>query len=148
MSVFTRAWWEAAGSRAASTAIAVLLPVAALLVSGDLAPVTALSMTAVAVVASLATSLAGLPEVRDRVVPLWRAVVSRTLKTAGQSLAAALVGVELIEAVDWNQAAVVIGGAVLTTLLRTLAAYLPETEPEPVPPLKPGDEQWRRTYPG
>lgn len=129
MSIFSRQWWAAAGSRAAATAIAVLLPNAALLVSGDVTPTAALSMVTVATIGSFATSLAGLPEITERTVPLWAAVLTRTAKTAGQSLAAALVGVELIGAVDWPAAGVVIGGAVLTTLLRTVAAYLPETEP-------------------
>lgn len=129
MLIFTRAWWEAAGTRMADTALAVLLPLVFLLVAGDVAPVHVISLVAVQVLAVLATSLAGLPEVAGKSVSLWRAVVVRTAKTLGQSIATALVGVELIEAVDWSAAWVLIAGATLYTLLRTLRDWLPETLP-------------------
>lgn len=133
MTLFSPAWWEAVGARAANTALAVLLPLVALLIAGKLSPLSALSMVAVAVLGVVATSLANLPEVVGKTVPLWRAVLVRTLKTFGQSLAATLVGVEVIEAIDWRDAGVVIASATLYTLLRTLKDYLPEEHP-PVSP--------------
>ena len=127
MTIFTRAWWAAAGARALSTALAVLIPLAGVLIAGGVPVLRAASLVAVVSVASLLTSLAGLPEVAGTTVTLWRAVIVRCLKTAGQVGATMFVGVELIEAVDWAAFYVVVGGAVLVTLIRTLLMYLPET---------------------
>lgn len=128
MTIFTRAWWAAAGTRAANTALAALIPIIGLLIAGGIPVLKAASLVAVAALASLLTSLAGLPEVTGRTVTLWRAIISRTGKTFGQAAATAFVGVELIEAVDWTAFYVVVGGAVAVTFLRTLLAYLPETD--------------------
>jgi len=128
MTIFTRVWWAAAGARAANTALAMLVPLAGVLIAGGVPVARVLSLVAVGVLASLLTSLAGLPEVTGRTVTLWRAVIVRCLKTLGQAGATALVGVELIEAVDWRAAYVLVGGAVAVTFLRTLLAYLPETD--------------------
>lgn len=85
-------WWINAGKRAARTALAAFAPLAALLIAGDLEPLYAVGVTALALVASLATSLANIPEDVGRVVPVWLAVLTRVVKTAAQTLAAALVG--------------------------------------------------------
>lgn len=138
MTVFTPAWWEAFGARAANTAIAALLPLAALLFTRETTPLAALSLVAVQVLAVFASSLYALPEITGRTVPLWRAIVVRLLRTIGQTLATALVGVTLIEAIDWRAAGVLLGGAALTTLLRTLKDYLPEQEPAVVTVVVPG----------
>jgi hypothetical protein len=127
MIVFTRAWWEAVGSRVAYTALAAMLPLVALLVAGDIAPRGVLSLVAVQAVAAFATALAGLPEVTGKTVPLWRAILARTAKTLGQSLATAFAGVELLEQIAWADAWILIAGATLYTLLRTLRDWLPET---------------------
>lgn len=128
MTVFTRAWWDAAGTRAANTAIAAIIPLAALLVSGQVSPLYMLSMTALTSVGSLLTSTAGLPEVSGRTTPLFQAIVVRSLKTLGQVGIPALGTVLLIQDVDWRTFGVLTGGATLATILRTLKDYLPETE--------------------
>ena len=127
MTVFTRAWWEAAGARVTDTALAALAPLAFLLVAGDVAPTALLSLVAVQALAAFATALAGLPEITDRTVPLWRAIVARVARTLGQSLATVLVGVELLEQIVWSDAWILVAGATLYTLLRTFRAWLPET---------------------
>jgi hypothetical protein len=131
MTIFTRVWWDAAGTRAANTAIAALLTLAVLLVGGDVTPLYVLEVVAVAALASLVTSMAGIPEVTGKVVPLWRAILVRSVKTFGQMLAAALVGAVTLSDVAWQTVAIAVAGAVLTTVLRTLRDYLPETEPAP-----------------
>lgn len=129
MTVFTPAWWEAFGARAAHTAIAVLLPLAALLFGGKTTPLDALSLVAVQVLAVFASSLYALPEITGKTVPLWRAILVRLARTFGQTLATSLVGVTVLEAIDWRAAGLLLGAASLTTLLRTLRDYLPEQEP-------------------
>ena len=121
-------WWLDAGKRAARTALAAFLPLAALLVAGEVEPLYAVGVTALALVASLATSLANIPEVTGRVVPVWLAVLTRVVKTAAQTLAAALVGAELFQEVPWGEIGIAAGGASLTTLVLALMTYLPETE--------------------
>lgn len=130
MDLFTPVWWHAAGRRAAYTALAALLPLAALLFTGDVSPLYAISVVALAALASLVTSLAGLPEVADKVVPWWQAVVIRVLKTAGQVAAPVLGSVLLFEDVGWYELGVTVAGAALTTLLRALMSYLPEDADE------------------
>lgn len=134
MPVFSQDWWVAAGQRAAYTAIAAVLPLAALLFTGDVSPLYVISLTTLSALASLATSIAGIPEVTEKIVPLWRAILVRTLKTAGQVAAPAFLAVTLLEQVGWYELGVQVAGAVLTTLLRTLMAYLPETQPVTISP--------------
>lgn len=125
--ITTASWWHAAGARAAYTALAAMIPLAALLVAGEVTASYVLSIVALAALASLATSLVSLPEVKGGPgVPLWRAILTRALRTAGQVAAPVLGAVALLEEVDWPDLGVVIGGAVLVTVLRTLKAYLPE----------------------
>lgn len=128
MSIFTRAWWAAAGRRALATVIAALIPLTGVLVAGGVPPLDALSLSVAVGVASLLTSLAGLPELTGRSVTLLRAIVVRCAKTLGQTGAVMFVGVTVIEAVDWRDFAITVGGAVVVTLLRTVLAYLPETD--------------------
>ena len=127
MTVFTTAWWLAAGQRAAYTALAVLGPLAALLFTGEVTPLYVINVVGLSLLSSLATSLLGIPEVTDRVVPLWRAVVVRVLKTIGQVGAPVFASVLLLEDVGWYELGVTLAGAALATLIRTLMAYLPET---------------------
>lgn len=122
-------WWAAAGQRAAYTALAALLPLALLLVAGDVAPLYVLSVVALAMLASLATSLAGLPETADRPVPAWLATLVRVGKTVGQVLAANLVGAVVVSDVAWAEVWQAVAGAALVTLVRVLMTYLPETSP-------------------
>ena len=128
MAVFTAAWWVAAGQRAAHTAIAAVIPLAALLFTGDVTPLYVLGVVALSGFVSMVTSLAGIPEADDRTVPLWRAIVVRVLKTAGQVAAPMVVSLTVITDVGWYELGVAVGGAALATLLRTLLAYLPEVD--------------------
>jgi len=120
-------WWTAAGQRAAYTALVVLLPYAALVSTGQVPVVEALLAVALAVVASLATSAAGLPEVDGRDVPLVLAVLVRVVKTAAQTVVAALGSAVLLTDVDWHTVWLAVAAAALGTLIRTLLVYLPET---------------------
>ncbi len=120
-------WWIDAGKRGAYTALALLLPLAAQLVEGDVDLTFVLGVVGLGLVASLATSLAGIPEVDGRTVPAWLAVLTRVAKTVGQTLAAALVGSQLIQDVPWEVVWTTVAGAALTTLVRALMSYLPET---------------------
>ena len=129
MSVFTAAWWDAAWKRAAYTVLAAILPAVTLLLIGEVSPVYVAGMAAAAALLSLATSLAGIPETTGTPVPLWRAIVTRTLKTAGQVALPALAAVTVVTELDWQGLAVQVGGAALTTLIRTVMSYLPETAP-------------------
>ncbi|MCG7284949.1 hypothetical protein MHY85_03050 [Cellulomonas sp. ACRRI] len=139
MNLFTPAWWESAGARAANTAIAALIPLATLLVAREVTPLYVVSVAALSAIASLVTSLAGLPEVDGKTVPLWRAVLVRSAKTLGQVGAPMLLGVVVINDVDWYAFAVTVGGAVLVTLLRTLKDWLPEQQPVGDTGLEPDD---------
>jgi hypothetical protein len=134
MAVFTPTWWAAAGKRAAYTALAAVLPAATLLALGDVHILYVAGMAAAAALLSLATSLAGIPETTGTAVPLWRAIATRTLKTAGQVALPALAAVTVVTELDWQGLAVQVGGAALTTLIRTVMAYLPEVEPASPPP--------------
>lgn len=130
MDLFTPTWWRAAGRRAAYTALAALLPLAALLFTGEVTPLYVASLVALAILASLATSLAGLPELTGKVVPWWRAIAIRVLKTAGQVAAPVFGSVLILEDVGWYELGVAVAGATLTTLVRALLAYLPEDADE------------------
>lgn len=68
--VLTPAWWIAAGLRAAYTALAVALPIVPQLVAGTVTPAYAGSVVGLAALASLVTSLAGLPELKGESIPL------------------------------------------------------------------------------
>lgn len=139
MPAFTCAWWVAAGRRAAYTALAALLPLAALLAAGDVTAGFAASVAAAAALLSLTWSLKGLPEVDGTAVPMWRAIIARVLKTAAEVALPALSAATVLQDVSWRELVVTIGGAALATLVRTAMTYLgaglPEdTSPAPVTP--------------
>ena len=125
--VFTGAWWIAAGKRAAYTALAAILPSAALLLQGGIDPLYVAGLAGLALVLSLLTSMASLPELDDKSEGFLKAVGFRVLRTLGQVGVPALAGAAILQDVDWHQAWVVTAGAVLTTLIRALMSYLPET---------------------
>lgn len=127
--LFTRRWWDEAGSRAANTVLAGAVPYITAVLTGEVTTLYALSALGMLLVASLATSLGGLPEVVGKVVPLWKAILSRTAKTFGQSLAVWAGGALILQELDWTVFVVTVGGPVLVTLIRTLKDYLPETAP-------------------
>ncbi len=127
MLIFTRAWWVAAGQRAAYTALAALLPLVTLVFAGTVDVVHVLLVVALAVVVSLATSAAALPELTDTTVPLWKAVTVRVLRTTGQTLVANVGGAVILTDLDWGAVVIAVAGAAATTLVRTVLARLPET---------------------
>ena len=124
--LFTPAWWNAAGQRAVYTALAALSGLVLLLLQGQVSITYVLSFVAVALLTSFATSLTGLPEVEGTAEPLWRAILTRTAKTAGQIALPALTAVTLLDEITWDQLGVQVAAGVLFTLIRTLQAYLPE----------------------
>ncbi len=132
MEVMTPSWWSAAGRRAAYTALAALVPIAGLLMAGEVGPGFAASVAGLAAVLSLAWSLRGLPEVDGTAVPWWKAILTRALKTAGEVALPALSAATLFQEVGWQELGVTVGGAVLTTVLRTALTYLASGLPEDV----------------
>jgi len=118
-------WWADAGKRAAYTALVVTVPYLGATLLADIPWVTVLLTAALAFLASIVTSLAGLPEVEGVNLPWWLAAVERVVKTFAQSLAAGFVGATLITDVDWAfvlQAALI---AALGSLVRLILATLP-----------------------
>lgn len=123
-------WWKDAGLRATYTALAIALPYLGASLLADIPWVTVLLTAALGFIASIVTSLAGLPEVEGVHLPWWLAAVERVVKTFAQSLAAGFVGATLITDVDWAfvlQAAFL---AALTSLVRLILATLPN-DPSP-----------------
>lgn len=119
-------WVHSMAARAAYTGLAAAIPLAALLVAGEVSLDYTLSVVAVATLASIVTSLVSLPEVKGKELPFWKSVLYRSLRTAGQVAAPMLAGVTLLSEVDWGDFGLTVAGAVLVTLLRTMQAYLPE----------------------
>lgn len=120
-----RTWWKAALLRALYTAIAIVLPYLGGALLADVPWITATSAAALGFLASLATSLAGLPEAEGTNLPWWLAAVERVAKTFAQALAAGFLGATLLSDVPWStvvQAALI---AALTSLLRLVLATLP-----------------------
>ncbi|MDQ1206219.1 holin [Microbacterium sp. SORGH_AS_0862] len=121
----SRAWWKAAALRALYTAVAIAVPYLGGALLSDVPWLTIASAGALGFAASLATSLAGLPETVGTNLPWWLAAVERVVKTFAQSLAAGFVGATLITDVAWStvlQAALI---SALVSLLRLILATLP-----------------------
>jgi hypothetical protein len=126
-------WWKAALLRALYTALAIALPYIGGAVLADIAWATAASAAILGFLASLATSLAGLPEAEGVNLPWWLAAVERVVKTFAQALAAGFIGATLLADVAWStvlQAALI---SALTSLLRLILATLP-ADPTPTAP--------------
>lgn len=130
-------WWRDAGLRALHTAIAVAVPYLGATLIADVPWLTIILAGGLAAVLSLATSLAGLPEVEGVDLPWWLAAVERVVKTFAQSLAAGLVGAVLLTDVDWAVVLQAAAMSALLSLLRLILATLPAnpTPPAPAPPL-------------
>jgi hypothetical protein len=118
-------WWKDAGKRALYTAIAIALPYLGGSLLTEVPWLTVLSAAVVAAILSLATSLAGLPEVEGVHLPWWLAAVERVAKTFGQALAAGLVGAVLFTEVDWLFVLQAAALAAFVSLLRLVLATLP-----------------------
>ena len=136
--LFSRAWWSAAGRRALRTALVVAAPFAPAIVGGSTAALwAALSTVALAVVLSLATSWASLPEVDGLPRPWWAATLDRTARTFAQALVAGIPAVTLIQDVPWtalltNALAAAVGSVILAAIA-ALPESQPVAEPTPVP---------------
>lgn len=126
----SRAWWLAAGQRAARTVVVVLLGVLRPLIE---APADtwrpAVSTVALAVVLSLATSLASLPETDGTAVPWWRATLNRAARTAGQTLVAGIGSSVLWSDVAWAPLWQTVAIATIGTIGLAILSALPETIP-------------------
>ena len=125
-------WWTAAGQRAAYTVAAALLPVIYGFVSGSVTIEYVFLLLGLTLIASLLTSLAGLPELEGKVVPAWQAVLIRVLKTIGQVGSASIATSLILTDVNWQLFAIEVGAAAFTTFVRTLRDLLPETASTPV----------------
>ncbi|MHA7617419.1 hypothetical protein ACX12M_02760 [Cellulosimicrobium cellulans] len=127
--VLTAAFWQAAGARALRTVLVAALPFLAPLIGGDWAAVGQAGLAfAFAAVASLATSLASLPELgttRSR----WAALLDRSVRTFGQTLAASIGSALVWSDVDWRLALVQAATAAVTTAILAIVEQLPETVP-------------------
>ncbi|WOF23858.1 holin [Microbacterium betulae] len=118
-------WWKDASLRAVYTALAVVVPYLGATLITDVPWLTVLSVGVLGFIASLATSLAGLPEVEGVDLPWWLAAVERTAKTFAQSLAAGLVGAALLTDVDWGVVLQAAALSALLSLVRLILATLP-----------------------
>lgn len=118
-------WWKDAGLRATYTALAIALPYLGASLLTEIPWVTVLLTAALGFLASIVTSLAGLPEVEGVDLPWWLAAVERVVKTFAQSLAAGFVGATLITDVDWVFVLQAAALAALTSLVRLVLATLP-----------------------
>lgn len=130
----SRAWWKAALLRALYTAVAIAVPYLGGALLADIAWWTAASAAALGFLASVLTSLAGLPEAEGVDLPWWLAAVERVVKTFAQAIAAGFVGATLLADVAWStviQAAII---AALTSLLRLILATLPAVPERPTAP--------------
>lgn len=130
----SRAWWKAALLRALYTAVAIAVPYLGGALLADVPWLTILSAAVLGFLASVFTSLAGLPEAEGVNLPWWLAAVERVVKTFAQALAAGFVGATLLADVAWStviQAAII---AALTSLLRLILATLPAVPERPTAP--------------
>jgi hypothetical protein len=125
-------WWKNSLLRAVYTAVAIAIPyLGATQLVADVSWLTVLSAAGVGIIASLATSLTGLPEVEGVDLPWWLSAVERVVKTFGQALAAGLLGAVLITDVDWGVVIQASALAALLSLLRLILATLPQPPKEP-----------------
>lgn len=131
--ILTPAWWKAAALRALRTAITIAIPYlgTAILFAG-VPWLSIASAAGLGFLASLITSLAGIPEAAGGTVPVWLALTERTVKTVAQGIAVGIGNAVLFTDVHWStilQAALISG---LGSLLLGVLGYLPEAaDPSP-----------------
>lgn len=118
-------WWRDASLRALYTAIAIALPYLGGALVVEVPWLTIILAGGLGFVASLATSLAGLPEVAGVDLPWWLAAVERVVKTFAQALAAGFVGATLLSDVEWSAVLRAAFLSALVSLLRLILATLP-----------------------
>jgi len=132
--LFSRAWWLAAGQRAARTALVLALPwLPALLRADQDATLAAASTVALGVVLSLATSLRSLPELDGVTRPWWASMLDRTVRTFAQALVAGIPAVTLIQDVPWSVLATQALTAAVGSIVLSAISALPEAQPVSVP---------------
>jgi hypothetical protein len=131
--ILSLAWWKDAGRRALYSAVAIAIPYLGGSLLTEVAWWAILSAGALGAIASLATSLAGLPETQGVDLPWWLAALERVGKTFGQALAAGLVGALYLEGVDWAFVLQASALAALVSLLRLILATLPDDPTLSVP---------------
>lgn len=124
-------WWKDATLRALYTGIAIALPYLGGATLTAVPWATAFLAAALGVIASYATSLAGLPESEGIDLPWWLAAVERVVKTFAQALASGFVGATLLTDVDWPVVLQAAALSALVSLLRLILATLPN---DPTPP--------------
>lgn len=130
MNLFLRVawvWLRVAGARALRTALVTLVPLLPLVWQGQDVQRT-VSVVVMAGVASLVTSLAGLPELDGTGRSWWSATLVRAGKTLGQVLAASITTAILITDVSWGSVLWSAFGAAAGTVLLAAIAVLPEAD--------------------
>lgn len=118
------AWWKDALGRALATAIAIALPYLAGAQLGAVPWATVALAAGMGAVASMVTSLAGLPEAQGQHIPLWLSLLERCAKTFGQALASGFVGAVLLTDVSWGLVLQAAALSTLVTLLRWVLTVL------------------------
>jgi ElaB/YqjD/DUF883 family membrane-anchored ribosome-binding protein len=124
--ITSAAWWKAALLRALYTALSIAVPYLGGALIKDIPWVTIALTAAMGFVASLATSLAGIPEAEGVDLPWWLAAVERVVKTFAQALVSGFVGATLITDVPWTAVLQAAAIAALVSLLRLILATLPK----------------------
>lgn len=133
MNLLSWEWWRAALIRALYTAIAIALPYLGGSLISEVPWLAAGLAAALGAVASLVTSLAGLPEAVGVDLPWWLAALERVAKTFGQALGAGLVGSVFITDVDWPFVLQAAALAAFISLLRLVLSTLPDDPTREVP---------------
>lgn len=135
--LLTRAWWKAAGIRAARTALVLAVPYFGALTFTGIPWEVLASTVGFGALSSLITSLAGIAEVEGTQVSWWYAITERVVKTFAQGLLTGFGTSTLFEQVDWSlvlqSAAIAAAGSALLAFLMKL----PEAQqlPSPVQPV-------------
>lgn len=118
-------WWRDASLRALYTALAIALPYLGGALVVDVPWLTILLAGGLGFITSLATSLAGLPEVEGIDLPWWLAAVERVVKTFAQALLSGFVGATLLTDVQWATVVQAASISALVSLVRLILATLP-----------------------
>lgn len=126
-SLFTLVWWKAAFFRGLRTAAVIATPYAPTVLYDQNWLVLG-SAAGFGFVASIVTSLFGIPESDGTKVTWWFGLTERVVKTAAQALLTAFGTATLFEDVVWENVPAIVGTAVLGSLLLGVLKVLPESE--------------------
>ncbi|MBW9093094.1 hypothetical protein JNB62_05315 [Microbacterium jejuense] len=126
-------WWRDAALRGLYTALAIALPYLGGALVTAVPWLTILLAGGLGFVTSLATSLAGLPEVAGVNLPWWLAAVERVVKTFAQALLSGFIGATLLTDVPWTTVLQAAFLAALASLVRLILATLPADPTRAVP---------------